>query len=155
RVRLADRSSESALRFRLLRICRAALGTRVLSGRGRRSRCNPGRAELPFHERPQSVHRDYSEPLAAHLAVGTPRTRNTEMIRHTSGDHRFARCAAMLVAVVATATLVPTLSAQDVPTYSRDIAPIMQGVCQKCHVEGGLGPMPLTSYQQVRRWASR
>lgn len=46
------------------------------------------------------------------------------------------------------------LAAQDaVPTYSQDIAPIMQEVCMKCHVEGGLGPMPFTSYEEVRPWA--
>ena len=41
------------------------------------------------------------------------------------------------------------------PTYSKDIAPIVQDVCMRCHVEGGLGPFLLTNYQEVRRYAQR
>ena len=47
------------------------------------------------------------------------------------------------------------LTAQNAPTYSADIAPIMQRVCVQCHGEGGLGPMALSSYEEVRPWASR
>lgn len=42
---------------------------------------------------------------------------------------------------------------ETVPTYTRDIAPIMQEVCMKCHVEGGLAPMAFGSYAEVRPWA--
>jgi len=40
-------------------------------------------------------------------------------------------------------------------TFTRDIAPILQRSCQSCHWEGGGAPMPLTSYQEVRRYAQR
>ncbi len=40
-------------------------------------------------------------------------------------------------------------------TFSKDIAPILQRSCQNCHHVGGGAPMPLETYQQVRRYASR
>jgi len=40
-------------------------------------------------------------------------------------------------------------------TFSRDVAPILQRSCQNCHREGGVAPMPLVTYPQVRRYASR
>jgi mono/diheme cytochrome c family protein len=40
-------------------------------------------------------------------------------------------------------------------TFSKDIAPILQQNCQICHQQGGIGPMSLMTYQEVRRWASR
>jgi mono/diheme cytochrome c family protein len=47
-----------------------------------------------------------------------------------------------------------SVQAQDV-TFSRDIAPILQRSCQGCHRAGGVAPMPLETYQQVRRYAPR
>lgn len=40
-------------------------------------------------------------------------------------------------------------------TFTRDVAPIIQQNCQECHQEGSIGPMPLMTYQQVRRWSAR
>lgn len=39
------------------------------------------------------------------------------------------------------------------PTFTRDIAPILQRSCQSCHNPGGIGPMPLMTFEQVRPWA--
>ena len=39
------------------------------------------------------------------------------------------------------------------PTFAKDIAPILQQACQRCHQEGGIGPMSLVTYQEVRPWA--
>ena len=39
------------------------------------------------------------------------------------------------------------------PTFTKDILPIMQKKCQDCHREGGMAPMPLRSYEDVRPWA--
>lgn len=39
-------------------------------------------------------------------------------------------------------------------TYSKDIAPILQRSCQSCHRPGGVAPMALTSYDEVRPWAT-
>ena len=39
-------------------------------------------------------------------------------------------------------------------TFSRDIAPILQRSCQNCHrPNGGIAPMALTTYDEVRPWA--
>jgi hypothetical protein len=44
-------------------------------------------------------------------------------------------------------------SAGQTVTFARDIAPILQRSCQSCHNPGGIGPMSLVSYDQVRPWA--
>ncbi|MGE4631183.1 MAG: cytochrome c [Pseudohongiellaceae bacterium] len=44
--------------------------------------------------------------------------------------------------------------AQDAPTYSRDVAPILQQKCQSCHNPNGIGPMPLMNYDQVLPFAA-
>ena len=38
-------------------------------------------------------------------------------------------------------------------TFTKDIAPILQRSCQQCHRPDGLGPMQLTTYEEVRPWA--
>src|ERR1700687_3149875 len=40
-----------------------------------------------------------------------------------------------------------------VPTFAKDIAPILQRSCQNCHRPQGVGPMPLVTYEQTRPWA--
>ena len=40
-------------------------------------------------------------------------------------------------------------------TFTREIAPILQRSCQRCHHDGGVAPMPLTTYREVRRYARR
>lgn len=40
-------------------------------------------------------------------------------------------------------------------TYHKDIAPILRENCVNCHTTTGMAPMALTSYQEVRRWATR
>ena len=39
------------------------------------------------------------------------------------------------------------------PTFTKDIAPILQRSCQSCHRQGEIAPMALTTYQEVRPWA--
>lgn len=39
------------------------------------------------------------------------------------------------------------------PTFSQDIAPILQRSCQQCHQPSGIGPMSLLTYSEVRPWA--
>jgi hypothetical protein len=39
------------------------------------------------------------------------------------------------------------------PTFSKDVAPILQRACQDCHHKNGVGPMSLVSYQETRPWA--
>ena len=38
-------------------------------------------------------------------------------------------------------------------TFHKDIEPILQRSCQKCHRMGGAGPMPLVTYEQVAPFA--
>lgn len=52
------------------------------------------------------------------------------------------------------ALLLCSLSfAEPVPTYSRDIAPILNKSCVSCHRSGEIGPMAMTSYKEVRPYA--
>ena len=39
------------------------------------------------------------------------------------------------------------------PTFTRDVAPILQRSCQRCHRATGIGPMPLETYEQTRQYA--
>ncbi len=39
------------------------------------------------------------------------------------------------------------------PTFSRDIAPILQKSCQTCHHQGTSAPLSLVTYDEVRPWA--
>jgi hypothetical protein len=39
------------------------------------------------------------------------------------------------------------------PTFTKDVAPILQEKCQNCHREGQMAPMSLVSYEQTRPWA--
>ncbi|OLC77800.1 MAG: hypothetical protein AUH72_16980 [Acidobacteria bacterium 13_1_40CM_4_65_8] len=39
------------------------------------------------------------------------------------------------------------------PTFSKDVAPILQKSCQTCHHQGTSGPMSLVTYDDVRPWA--
>ena len=60
--------------------------------------------------------------------------------------------------LVAFALLMPTAwttqaAAQGPATFTKDVAPILQRSCENCHREGGVAPMPLTTYEQVRPWA--
>src|SRR5437764_326984 len=39
------------------------------------------------------------------------------------------------------------------PTFSKDVAPILQARCQGCHRPGEAAPMSLLTYQEARPWA--
>jgi hypothetical protein len=59
------------------------------------------------------------------------------------------------LATVAGSLLMPgELAGQSRPTFTKDVAPILQRACENCHRQDGVGPMPLTTYEQVRPWAS-
>ncbi len=48
--------------------------------------------------------------------------------------------------------LVASLQAQT-PTFTKDIAPILQKSCQNCHRPGEAAPFSLLTYEQARPWA--
>lgn len=39
------------------------------------------------------------------------------------------------------------------PTFTRDVVPIFQRSCQRCHRPGSIGPMSLITYEDARPWA--
>ena len=49
--------------------------------------------------------------------------------------------------------LTDVQSAQEDPTYAREVSRIIQDNCQICHQQGQIGPMSFTSYEEVRPWA--
>ena len=59
-----------------------------------------------------------------------------------------------ILAFVAVTTLTRGRAYQKpVPTFSKDVAPIVYNKCATCHRPGEAVPMSLTSYQEVRPWA--
>jgi len=43
--------------------------------------------------------------------------------------------------------------AQNAPTFTKDVAPILQRSCQSCHRPNSVAPMSLLTYEEVRPWA--
>jgi hypothetical protein len=39
------------------------------------------------------------------------------------------------------------------PTFYKDVLPILEAHCQSCHRLSEIGPMPLMTYEQTRRWS--
>jgi hypothetical protein len=39
------------------------------------------------------------------------------------------------------------------PTFTKDVAPILQRRCEECHRAGGVAPVSLVTYKEVRPWA--
>ena len=68
--------------------------------------------------------------------------------------------ASVLAVVMAAAVMAAPAAAQsaepaahDEVTFTKDIAPILQRSCQKCHRPNSLAPMSLIDYEEVRPWA--
>ena len=60
----------------------------------------------------------------------------------------------LLFAFLAAPAASPAAAADDgTVTFSRDIAPILQRSCQRCHRPGTASPMSLLTYEQTRPWA--
>jgi hypothetical protein len=49
--------------------------------------------------------------------------------------------------------LLPAALLPAVPTFNKDVLPILQKNCQTCHRPGEIGPMPLLTYEGTRPWA--
>ena len=65
---------------------------------------------------------------------------------------------ALLTTAVAALVALPSPAAAQAAvtgevTFTRDIAPILQRSCQKCHRPDSLAPMSLIDYEEVRPWA--
>ena len=66
--------------------------------------------------------------------------------------------APLALAAAFVASAVPTAFAQSPapkaqPTFTKDVAPILQRSCQVCHRPGSIGPMSLLTYEDARPWA--
>lgn len=61
----------------------------------------------------------------------------------------------LLTALTAANAQAPAsaMKTQGQVTFTKDVAPILQEKCQTCHRVGEIGPMPLTTYQEVRPYA--
>ena len=57
------------------------------------------------------------------------------------------------VAVSPLSSTGQTVSAEPQVTFTKNIAPILQRSCQKCHRPGSVAPMSLLTYEEVRPWA--
>jgi hypothetical protein len=44
-------------------------------------------------------------------------------------------------------------AAAETPTFSKDVAPILQAKCQACHQPNSIAPMSLMTFQEARPWA--
>jgi hypothetical protein len=56
----------------------------------------------------------------------------------------------LLLAVALAAGQLTQNQSSTPPTFYRDVQPILQDHCQRCHRLGEIGPMPLVAYKQVR-----
>jgi mono/diheme cytochrome c family protein len=61
--------------------------------------------------------------------------------------------AAAFLALAAAGAIPQQAAAQGPTTFTRDVAPILQHSCQKCHRPGSIGPMSLLTYEDARPWA--
>src|SRR5512140_3824828 len=59
---------------------------------------------------------------------------------------------ALALAVPAVASAAPA-GVPDQPTFTKDVAPILQRSCENCHRADGVAPMALSTYEEVRPWA--
>src|SRR5947209_14779005 len=58
-----------------------------------------------------------------------------------------------LAAVVGFASVAGAADASKTPTFTKDVAPILQEKCQACHRPDNMAPMSLLSYEEARPWA--
>ena len=70
--------------------------------------------------------------------------------------HKSVRRGALAAAAFGSVILIgSSASAQSAvaPTFSKDVAPILQNKCQECHQPNSLAPMSLITFAEARPWA--
>jgi hypothetical protein len=58
-----------------------------------------------------------------------------------------------MVGMGAILVLAAPAAAAETPTFSKDVAPILQAKCQSCHQPNSIAPMSLMTFQEARPWA--
>ena len=53
----------------------------------------------------------------------------------------------------AASTAAPPTTSASAPTFTKEVAPILQKNCQVCHRPGEAGPFSMLTYEQTRPWA--
>jgi hypothetical protein len=61
---------------------------------------------------------------------------------------------ALLVSIFFSASLFAQAPQGPAPTYTKDIAPILQKHCQTCHRPGEAGPFSMLTYEDTKPWAT-
>src|ERR1700745_2729886 len=59
----------------------------------------------------------------------------------------------LLFAVCSTAHLSSQMGNMNAPTFTKDVAPILQRNCQSCHRPGEAAPFSMLTYEETRPWA--
>src|SRR5262245_24597152 len=58
-------------------------------------------------------------------------------------------------ALIAVSFVTPVIALAQGPTFTKDVAPILQSKCQECHQPGSIAPMSLITYEDARKYARR
>jgi hypothetical protein len=58
-----------------------------------------------------------------------------------------------MIGMGAVLVLTAPAAAAETPTFSKDVAPILQAKCQSCHQPNSIAPMSLMTFQEARPWA--
>ena len=61
--------------------------------------------------------------------------------------------AAISTLATAADTLTPGSASKPQPTFTKDVAPLLQNRCQVCHRPDTFAPMSLLTYEEARPWA--
>ena len=64
-----------------------------------------------------------------------------------------AWCVIVITRAGAVETQYAAPTASDVPTFAKDVAPILFKNCASCHRPGEIAPMSFLTYEDVRPWA--
>ncbi len=59
----------------------------------------------------------------------------------------------LLFAVCSTAHLCSQMGNMNAPTFTKDVAPILQKNCQSCHRPGEAAPFSMLTYEETRPWS--
>lgn len=62
-------------------------------------------------------------------------------------------CFTWVFAVCSVAPAFAQMGNMNAPTYTRDVAPILQSHCQSCHRAGEAAPFSMLTYEETRPWA--